>query len=306
MFPQFCLLMYGNEWSRYNMSNTKTSQLDSSQVLGPEDLLLVSRKTSGTHYASYQISAKDLLSQYSKNLESGNQFVVKGEWLFDGDGINGGIFVGPKNPAKPTSVPTLKSVYDSFMEKLRALSAEIYDQPHIPSVVGEIIFSTYLNTLDKVRKKYGQETFWKPINGRFIMTTDSNVGQTAGATNSVLGLSDIPPHSHTLNMETGDLKTLKVNTMVSFKSPSVVVASETLGEPKIPGQKLDGFPIIHDREITNDFAVEGNIMGSEGRPSSECQTVLNGTMTVQRNSGSSKGHNNIPPFYSVYIWRRES
>lgn len=269
--------------------NYKISELTNSNVLNRSDLLMVSRQTSTTIYSSYKLTASILLTAYKTKFEKITSKTIKTNWYVQ----TGGIFVTDKNIEHPNSVINMKEAYYRYIDKLNALSSEIYDKPHIPSCVGEIIYSTTLNTVDKVRKKYGNNTNWKKIPGRFVLNSNNslmtlNQEVRLGQSEVQLKLENFPKHQHNMVLDNNE-KTIRVNEDVEVPESTVVVPTT-----KTHGNK-GGTPIV--------LKEEKSVIQVEIKEPVKKATIM-ATAKIHKNSGGDKSHNNIPPFYTVYMWRR--
>lgn len=270
--------------------NYKISELNNSNVLNRTDLLMVSRQTSTTIYSSYKLTASILLNAYKTKFEKITSGTIKTNWYVQ----TGGIFVTDKNIEDDNSVINMKEAYYRYIDKLNALSTEIYIKPHIPSCVGEIIYSTTLDTVEKVRKKYGNNTNWKKIPGRFVLNSDNNLMSQnqevrLGQKEVELKLENFPKHRHTMELDATN-KTIRVNEDVEVPEATVAVPST-----KTHGN-YGGNLVILD--------AEKQVIEVEILEPAEREAEIKATAKINANSGGNKAHNNIPPFYTVYIWRR--
>lgn len=142
-----------------------------------------------------------------------------------------------------TIVPNTNCRATNVAEELQTLLGGDTPLSH----VGQIIFSTTLDTEAKVIAQYGG-TAWTQIEGKFILgaSTDYAVESTGGEATHTLTINEIPSHSHTL--------------------PSV-------------------------------FAASGGGIPSSGGP-----IAFNGGTSGA--SGGGQAHNNMPPYFTTYIWHR--
>ena len=113
---------------------------------------------------------REIAKAYIEQLE-GEQisaFNPSGTWIFtEGIGI----------PTRKTTtsglsscVVTCEQLSVAFMNLFNKLSAEIYSKTHIPSCVGEIIYTTKLKNEAMVKKYYGDYTSWVQLPGRIRAT----------------------------------------------------------------------------------------------------------------------------------------
>ena len=116
------------------------------------------------------------------------------------------------------------------------------------SHVGQIIFSTTLDTESKVIAMYGG-TAWTQIEGKFILgaSTDYTVESTGGEATHVLTVNEMPSHTHSLSNQWGGAGVNDVQFTGSGKFPT---------------------------------------SGTSG------------------SAGGGQAHNNMPPYFTTYIWHR--
>ena len=143
------------------------------------------------------------------------------------------------------------------------------------SHVGQIIFSTTLDTMEKVVAVYGGTT-WSKIEGRFLVGASSSYanGSTGGEATHTLTIDEMPSHSHTVGGFDGILNWS--NAAFDYQNNGLHFNS------------LNG-----ERHYPNDW-----------NGASEYGRVATHIAISPLSTGGSAAHNNMPPYRAVYIWER--
>lgn len=122
----------------------------------------------------------------------------------------------------------------------------------------------------------GSASKWEQIQGKFILGVSGShaVNSTGGSETVALTTAQLPAHththSHTLNLTKGDLRGL------DSKTNSYYIFMTAGGE--------------EGRNFANIVSLSSVLSGS----------IANGGSSV----GSNQAHQNMPPFISLYIWKR--
>jgi len=209
-----------------------------------------------------------------------------------------------RNDLSSTLIP--KSYLENdFMNLLNDLSSDIYNTPHIPSAVGEIIFSTYCKTEAKVKKYYGDYTAWRQIPGRFLLATSNSNGklkkpeQRGGEATHTPTIDEIPMHEHIFECsdETTTLELEKTANIMEDSVENVLTLDKGSG-PQIDHSNSgsEARSAATNNKITVAYSIKSGVF-FYGDGSSEGATIKESTL-------KNKPHSNMPPFYAVYIWER--
>lgn len=150
----------------------------------------------------------------------------------------------------------------------------------VQSHVGQVIMSTTLDTEVKVKQYYGGSS-WTKIEGRFLLGASGSYGvkSTGGEATHKLTVSEMPSHGHNVNVYN-----VGVGTQDYYKG----YASDGVStQSKKVGVGLNSSYIY---------------TWSDGNKSAGSGWGDNAGTTDQ--IGGSNAHNNMPPYYAVYIWVR--
>ena len=218
---------------------------------------------------------------------------------------------------------SLKAIYD--------LSNYIYKDPHVPSHVGEIVYSYNLATADDMKRIYGDFTVWERIGDKYILgygNPEENTIEKYGVIKNrafdnvpsgemfveLNSNNGFPAHTHPFKAEPAHFK---------FRWRFGTGMDEHAHEAGHTWLKAEG--IIKQRHASKYYCVGGHhqckkagaaIAGST--ISGECTISSGGDHGLARNvtvsneiyteSGtrinSTAKHNNMPPSIILYCWRR--
>lgn len=277
-------------------------------------LFFVSRPLQKSVYRSYNLGYSAISVDNYHAISAFPNTKVTGDWKFSEEN-GGGISANYKiTDAEEDNSLVLNIDYLSsrFLRKLSELSTEIYDANHMPSFVGQVIYSTTLRTEERVRRYYGDYTRWEPIEGRFIMASaqDGNIGKMTGDFETQLTINDTPTHSHMVTA-IDNPKTTRLNWTISPTSTTVAKMGadsngpDTAGDGTmylvyINGEMREGYTIEWTGKCERDEWRDERVAVIYGRNADHGK----GTANVTANKGENQPHNNIPPFVTVFAWKR--
>lgn len=149
---------------------------------------------------------------------------------------------------------------------------------YVDGIIGKIypVGAIYISTVSTSPASLFGGT-WEQIKDRFLYSVGDTAfaGQQGGEISHTLTVNEMPVHYHPLG-HTGDHSAYSVtwgNMYASVEIPSATAVTHT------PGQALTG----------------GNSLG-----------VFQDSDHMTANSGGGLAHNNMPPYLSVYMWKRVS
>ena len=213
--------------------------------------LTTANKENDSIYRSESVNLSVLQKNIADNIEKLSSFSPTGKWTFTkGITIPNKTFTAAIRSGISATVIPKYFLENDFMKLLNALSTDIYVNEHIPSVKGEIIYSTLLKTESDVKRKYGNYTSWKQIPGRFILATTtsdtdpachkaSNAMQNVLRRSNVKGgkalytptINEIPEHYHVFDPK-NNTKTLKVSEVKDMEDTKEGERTLTIKEKK--------------------------------------------------------------------------
>lgn len=124
---------------------------------------------------------------------------------------------------------------------------------------------------------------WEQIQNRFLLAAGSSytAGKTGGAKTVTLTESQIPSHTHSVNLNTGNSG---VHTHVVWKYAS-------------GNGNWAANPDGRNATTTID---SGMVMGIADSAGEHNHAISGNTGSI----GGGKAHNNMPPYLAVYVWKR--
>ena len=181
----------------------------------------------------------------------------------------------------------LTEVVNELIEKNNELESKI---DNLKSHVGSIVYSSTLDTEEKVKAIYGG-TSWKKIEGKFLLGASSEyeINETGGEATHILTSAEMPSHTHdrgTMNI-TGTFATSYYNDGTWQDILSVID-----GPFYSIGAMYQISPFAASKSGNSTFSHK---WGFDASRSWTGETSL---------EGGSQPHNNMPPYKVVYIWER--
>lgn len=281
------------------MSNDRIVKLSKTTELNKDsDLFLISRLGANNNvYSSYKFSFVTVHKQVIDDLIiPAKKYIINKKWTFEKP-----IEIKTSSITERTSVINKEYADKLFNKLFDQLYREIY-VTRIPSYIGEIIYSTTLKTEGDVKKHYGEESSWKQIPGRFLKGKSNGkyrafntFGATFGEIQHRFTVREIPPHVHDFIPSDSDSQTFSASATYTAQfsdEPLIVYKSEAYS---VNSGSSSGYAVM-DKKLNVDCELSkgGRLYGNKG---SSCK------IGVPKNA-KNLPHNNIPPYYAVYIWRR--
>ena len=210
----------------------------------------------------------------------------------------------------------------NVLQAITDLSHYIYVQQHVPSIIGQIVYSMVLSTEQMVKDRYGGEEWERLSNNNIIigygksqannitkygnlMDGEMNIapGEFSGGENKVLLSSEnIPRHTHKFVGKTTNFKFhWHYRGSVGEHACQSIVENDDWGEKISPhdakiGALGGGIKVKGETDIGS-----SKIYGKNPMPLHRYIYPVNGGQGYV----SLDPHNNIPPVLYTYVWRRK-
>lgn len=283
--------------------NIPISNLPSITTLKNGDYLMISEKKSDNVYSSRKIQYLNVVNENNEKIRLLKNISIEGNWIFTNKQA---IEIETNSISASNSVINIEYLENAFNPIFEKLYDSLYSAKNIiPSYVGEIIFSKTLKTESEVQKRYGINTNWEQIPGRFIFGQSNSddkfntPGRMGGKINGEITTAEIPNHQH--NFERDNSISKKISKTVSYNTSAMggkrilCVWTQNGNYPPGNGLAYSAAPGV--------FRVDSEAVEEDGEKLYGNKSDAN--VTIKPNSSKSDiAINNMPPFISVFIWRR--
>lgn len=201
----------------------------------------------------------------------------------------------------------VKRVVDTYSTKLDKDSTVTVEGVSI-NAIADIIYpigSIYISTNEtSPQTLFGGN--WEKIEGKFLLGSSVNhsLGETGGEETHSLTEDELAIHTHIQNshnhtqVEHNHSQNSHNHTQNAHHH--TLTGAMTVGLQS--GSKLRvGEGTKSDKKYTNDTTATNKSATATNKPT---KAVNNPTVATNQNTGKGYGHNNMPPFLSVNIWKR--
>lgn len=133
---------------------------------------------------------------------------------------------------------------------------------------------------------------WERIQNKFLLSAGSSysAGSTGGNANTTLSVSNLPSHNHSYTKATGVANhTLTINEIPSHKH-DIYTSTFVVGQWNGSGTCVGG-------------STKTDAVGAMGGGQAHNHN-LNTESSTTGNQGSGSSFSNMPPYLSVYVWKR--
>lgn len=260
------------------------------------------------------------LDNFMSNKLFNDNLTIKGKWEY---AINkdSGLCIdynSVKNGPADTVI-NRKYLENDLLREIDDLSDYIFNQDHVPSIVGDVIFSLRLNTEAKVKEVYGGSK-WRRLNDNDIVI---GIGKCQANNMTKFGTLEAGAMNISLN-DTGGEESVRLNTGNVASHIHRFTANSTnfnfKWEYKISDEILNK---ITSSSVKNQFeyyemdgyhAATSTVGGSvkvRGKTTISTASIYrslsmtNDLYDENTNKGGNEAHNNMPPVICAYVWIRE-
>lgn len=192
--------------------------------------------------------------------------------------------------------------YDTALANNEINENEIYMTPYQESIVDLIypVGSIYMSVNNVNPSTFLEGTTWEQIQDRFLLAAGSTytAGGTGGSATTSLAETNLPSHHH------------------SYTAPPANTGSHTLQVSEMPahihamrytvssgGTAGQGWNYSNTRYATSGATESGALMKASGGGGGHTHPIT-GSSSTTGNTGSGTAFSNMPPYLTVYMWKR--
>lgn len=313
------------------------SELSPNNILSSSLFLISEFNKDNEIFSSKKVDFSQVSSTFINDIKKYPLVNISGEWTFTGTGQGtttlSAITIETASITLPESVINEDYLSANFSKIFNQLSSDLFSRKfRLPSYVGQIIMGTTLKNETTIRKYYGDNTRWQQLPGRFLLPVTSNAaaltgnkdlngvsisktGVMAGSTEHSFSILDMNQHSHNFIPGKNDKKISKSHTYYPlddgtrianvYVTDDVRYKSTTTGDYDPDSTYYTNYYTA--RPITLEFA------GGWCNPWERRKRTSVGIYGIGKNKikispkgsrAESKTFTKLPPFYSVYMWKR--
>lgn len=328
---------------KFNVVITKLDAV--STTVNDNDIFTVAANVGNNQFASKNITYKNFLDTTQEQIRKTPTANVIGKWTFGNKYIDDAPFdnkllqgtqaiINAWNNNNDNCAVNIEFFKDYAIKSIYDLSNYIYNDPHIPSFIGQVVYSYTLATEQSMKRIYGDHTAWQSISDRFILGTGKNLE------NTTIKYGELQNNAvdYNLNNVGGEATTI-LNESAGFPGHvhpfKAQAASGTLHfhfgtgqdeEARNAGHTWfsweDRHKMKHKYGQRSDWQIEkGNMstisstLSGTGRASTASATRASGSFgspkiksDIYSETGQliseQKNHNNMPPSIILYCWER--
>lgn len=174
------------------------------------------------------------------------------------------------------------------------------------------IGSIYKSTSSANPSTLFPNTEWEQIQGKFLFSSDSShaLGSTGGEYEHVLTVDELPIHDHTGGNHTHEVTLTPTvsNSDMSHSHPSELIPGS------VSASYLRDTSHIYDtatsRNTSKAVSARFPLTQKDTSPTDHSHTISDQEITTDTftgntgSAGDSLAHNNMPPYLSIYMWKR--
>lgn len=145
---------------------------------------------------------------------------------------------------------------------------------------------------------------WVKLENHFLLGSGTRtVGSYGGEEEHELTVSEMPKHTHTQNPHNHSQNAHNHGSGGSYRflssNANVVIDSVRRALGSIP-KNSSGNRLVYSSGLVSGVGID------ETQTTGNATPYINPTTVINNDTGESKAHNNMPPYFVVHMWRRES